>query len=227
MTTLHSDQQSSSFHTELVLHSRHSRFSVVGCVCRGETKGNNVRTEVDILHGLTFQTAEMVTKLADLARQSEGTGGRTSDPLARAALQQLSTAVEELRVTNEHLQAQVDQLIVAETEVESASAALEEFADAVPVATLWTDEAAQIIRVNEGAARLLNTTKDELQGKSLWLVTDREVLSQAMASLDPPVGRSSVALTVTVNPFDRPPRAVRLVGERLARSASYVWFMEG
>jgi PAS domain-containing protein len=192
---------------------------------RGESA---VRTEVNVLHGLTFQTAEMVARLADLARQSQQKIGRATDPLARAALQQLSTAVEELRVTNEHLQVQVDQLTGAELEVVSACAAFEEFADAVPVATLWTDDAGQITRVNEGAARLLNTTKDELRGKSLWfVVTDREVLSRAMASLDPAAGRSSVDVTVRVNPLDRPPRAVRLLGERLTASASYVWFLEG
>jgi len=187
-----------------------------------------VPTEVDILHGLTFQTAEMVAKLADLARESQQKIGRATDPLARAALQQLSTAVEELRMTNEHLQFQVDQLTDAEREVVSASAALEEFADAVPVATLWTDAAGQITRANEGAARLLNTTKEELLGKSLSLmVTDRDVVFRAMAALDSGAERFSVDQTVMVSPVNRPARAVRLVGERLATSASYVWFLEG
>src|SRR4051812_45427261 len=115
-------------------------------------------TELDVLHGLTFQTAEMVAKLADLARESEQKVGR-SDPIGRAAVQQLSTAVEELRVANEHLQGQIDQLTAAEKHVAAANAAVEEFSDVVPVATLWTDEAGHICRANEAAARLLNSTK--------------------------------------------------------------------
>src|SRR5947208_547973 len=115
----------------------------------------------------------MVAKLADLARQSEQKVGK-SDPIGRAAVQQLSTAVEELRVANEHLQGQVDQLNAAESEVAAARTAVEEFADLVPVATLWTDEAGHIYRANDAATGLLNTTRDELLRKSFWFfVTDR------------------------------------------------------
>src|SRR4051794_18370988 len=169
----------------------------------------------------------MVAKLADMARQSEQKSRRTADPIGRAALQQLSTAVEELRVANEHLQVQVEQLNGAEREVVEAQAAVEEFAEAVPIATLWTDDAGHICRVNEAAADLLNTTKDDLLGKPFWLlVTDRDVLSQAMASLDPQAGQSSVDVVVTVTPLDRPPRAVRLHGERLTMNAGCVWFVQ-
>jgi PAS domain-containing protein len=175
---------------------------------------------------LTFQTADMVAKLAILARQSQEKVGKASDPIARAALEQLSTAVEELRVANEQLQIHVDQLSAVEREVVGGRAAVEEFADAVPVATLWTDEAQQIWRVNEAAARFLNTTKEDLLGKSLWsFVVDRDVLAGAMESLGDPVGRASVDVRVRVNPLDHRPRAIRLYGERLTTSAGDVWFL--
>jgi PAS domain-containing protein len=185
-------------------------------------------TELDVLHGLTFQTTEMVAKLADLARRSKRKGGRASDPIARAALHQLSTALEELRVANEQLQVQVDQLTGAERAVVAARDAVEEFADVLPLATVWTGEAGQIWRINEPAARLLNATKDELLGKSLWffVADDCGVLAGAIAALDHGLGQLSVDVTVRVKPLGGPPRAVGLIGERLTTSGRYVWFLQ-
>ena len=135
------------------------------------------------LHDLTIRTATAVGRFADLQRRAERVSDKPS-PIAKAALAELSTALEELQVANEALQAQVDELGAVRSTIDVVQRKMEEFVQAVPVAAVWTDRAGVIEKGNEAASQLLNIGKHHLQGKPLMLfITDRGTLFAALRSL--------------------------------------------
>ena len=177
------------------------------------------------LHNLTLRTATAVGRLADLQRRADRTGDKISR-VTKAALQELSTALEELQVANEQLQLQIDELAATRLESSGAQQAREEFANAVPIAILWTDNSGVIERGNESASQLLNIGKHHLSGKPLMLfVTDRAVLFGAIRSLCETGNLPSVDVEITVRPRERRPRKMRLRGCRLEYDERCVWFL--
>jgi PAS domain-containing protein len=180
---------------------------------------------VGTLHNLTLRTATAVGRLAELQRRAERAGEKSS-PIAKSALQELGTALEDLQVANEAVQTQLDELTAIRLNVENMQQAMDEFAHVVPVATLWTDRAGLIEKGNEMASQLLNIGKHHLQGKPLMLfVTDRSVLFAALRALCEVDTVSSVDVEITVRPRERRPRKMRLSGRRLRYDARCVWFL--
>jgi PAS domain-containing protein len=176
------------------------------------------------LRNLTLRTATAVGRLAELQRRAE----RVEKPplLAKSALAELSTALEELQVANEALQLQIDELAAAREQASSTQHALDEFADAMPMAVLWTDIAGVIEKGNDAASQLLNVGKHYLQGKPLMLfVTDRAVLFGALRAVSELNGGTAVDVEVTLRPRERRPRKMQLRGQRLDHDTRCVWFL--
>lgn len=177
------------------------------------------------LHNLTLRTATAVGRLAELQRRAERIVDKPS-PVAKSALAELSTALEELQVANEALQTQLDELNATRMNAENAQHALDEFAQAIPIATLWTDRAGVIEKGNDAASQLLNIGKHHLQGKPLMLfITDRGALFTALRSLCETDGIPTVDLDLTVRPRERRPRRMKLSGRRLQHDSRCVWFL--
>ena len=149
------------------------------------------------LHNLTLRTATAVGRLAELQRRADRIGDKPS-PIAKSALQELSTAVEELQVANEALQTQIEELTAARHKATSAHEALDEFSNVIPLAVLWTDRSGVIEKGNESASQLLNIGRHHLQGKPLMLfVTDRSVLFAAVRSICETPGLASIDVEIT------------------------------
>lgn len=177
------------------------------------------------LHNLTLRTATAVGRLAELQRRADRTSDKPST-VTKAALQELSTALEELQVANEQLQIQIDELASVRTTSSAAEQARDEFANAVPIAVLWTDSAGVIEKGNEAASQLLNIGKHHLAGKPLMLfVTDRSALFGAVRALCESASLPAVDIDVTVRPRERRPRKMRLRGCRLEHDERCVWFL--
>jgi PAS domain-containing protein len=180
---------------------------------------------VATLHNLTLRTATAVGRLAELQRRAERLTDKPS-PIAKSALAELSTALEELQVANEALQTQLDELNAIRLSVENVQRANDEFAQALPIAALWTDRAGVIEKGNDAASQLLNIGKYHLQGKPLMLfITDRAPLFAALRSLCDAPGVPSVDIDITVRPRERRPRKMKLCGRRLEHDARCVWFL--
>ena len=176
------------------------------------------------LRNLTFRTATAVGRLAELQRRAERL--EKPSPLAKSALAELSTALEELQVANEALQLQIDELAAARERASSTQHALDEFANAIPMAVLWTDVAGVIKKGNDAASQLLNVGKHYLQGKPLMLfVTDRAALFAALRTVSEVNGGPAVDVEVTVRPRERRPRRMQLRGRRLDDDTQCVWFL--
>jgi PAS domain-containing protein len=147
-------------------------------------------------------------------------------PIAKSALAELSTALEELQVANEALQSQLDELNAVRNNIETVQRANEEFAQAMPIAVLWTNRAGVVEKGNDAASQLLNIGKYHLQGKPLMLfITDRGPLFAALRSLCEAEGVPAVDIDITVRPRERRPRKMKLCGRRLLHDTRCVWFL--
>ena len=178
------------------------------------------------LHNLTLRTATAVGRLAELQRRAERLVTQPASPITKAALHELSTALENLQVANEALTTQLDELKSARLSAERAQQALDEFAHALPIATLWTDRGGVIEKGNEAASQLLNIGKYHLQGKPLMLfITDRGPLFAALRSLCDAESVPAVDIDITVRPRERRPRKMQLCGRRLPHDVRCVWFL--
>jgi PAS domain-containing protein len=177
------------------------------------------------IHNLTLRTATAVGRLAELQRRAERVNERPS-AVARSALQELSTALEELQVANEALEGQLSELNEMRRQAQDAGRAMDEFAHTLPVAALWTDHAGIIEKGNEAASQLLNIGKHHLQGKALMLfVTDRGTLFTALRTLCEGEGVPAVDVEITLRPRERRPRRMKLSGHRLQHDTRCVWFL--
>jgi len=177
------------------------------------------------LHSLTLRTATAVGRLAELQRRAQHTRDQPS-AITKAALQELSMALEALQAANEQLRMQSDELAASRAESSVAQHAQDEFANAVPIAVLWTDRSGVIVKGNDSASQLLNIGKHHLAGKPLMLfVTDRAVLFTAVHSLCETAAVPSIDVEITVRPRERRPRRMRLRGCRLEHDSRCVWFL--
>jgi PAS domain-containing protein len=187
--------------------------------------GKNSGLSMGTVHNLTLRTATAVGRLAELQRRAERLTEKPS-PITKTALTELATALQDLQVANEALQSQLDELNSLRTSMEMAQHTMDEFAQAMPVAALWTDRAGVIEKGNDAASQLLNIGKHHLQNKSLMLfITDRSALFAALHSLCEADRVSAVDIEVTVRPRERRPRRMRLCGRRLQHDARCVWFL--
>jgi len=94
--------------------------------------------------------------------------------LLREALQELSTALEELRVTAETLRAQNDELVAARLLVETQRRNYQELFELAPDAYFVTDPHGVIQQANRKAAALFGVRHDFLVGKPIILFIPRE-----------------------------------------------------
>ena len=180
---------------------------------------------MDTLQILTLKTATAMGRLADLQRRAEHAPEKAS-PVIKPALRELTTALEELQVANDHLQSQVDELVALRWSAESVQRRLDEYAEAVPVPCLWTDDAGLIADGNKAACELLNISKQRLAGKPLMLfVTDRDRLFGALNRLADGSAQA-VEADMVVRPRERRPRKLRVSGSRLEHDLRFVWFLQ-
>jgi len=178
------------------------------------------------LHNLTLRTATAVGRLADLQRRAERPGNGSVSAIAKAALKELSSALEDLQVANEALQTQLDELNAVHTKIANVQQTNEEFAQALPIAVLWTDREGVIEKGNDAASQLLNIGRHHLVSKPLmFFITDRGPLFAALKSLCDAEGVRAVDVDVTVRPRERRPRKMRLCGRRLQHDPRCVWFL--
>ena len=176
------------------------------------------------IHNLTLRTATAVGRLAELQRRAERISENRS-PVIKSALAELSTALEELQVANEALQGQVDELNALRMSAEDALNTVDEFAQALPIAALWTDSGGVIDKGNDAASQLLNVGKHHLVGKPLMLfIPDRGVLFGALRRLCDTPQVTAVDVEVTVRPRERRPRKMKLAGRKLQHRAGCLWF---
>jgi len=176
------------------------------------------------LHNLTLRTATAVGRLADLQRRAERPGN--GSVIAKAALKELSSALEDLQVANEALQTQLDELNAVHTKIANVQQTNEEFAQALPIAVLWTDREGVIEKGNDVASQVLNIGRYHLQGKPMmFFITDRGPLFAALKSLCDAEGVRAVDVDVTVRPRERRPRKMTLCGRRLQHDPRCVWFL--
>ena len=179
------------------------------------------------LHNLTLRTATAVGRLAELQRRAERITENRS-PVTKSALAELSTALEELQVANEALQGQVDELNALRMSAEDALNTVDEFAQALPIAAVWTDSGGVIDKGNDAASQLLNVGRQHLVGKPLMLfITDRRVLFGALRSLCDEPHLDAVDVEITLRPRERRPRKMKLAGRRLQHRTGCLWFLHG
>src|SRR3954462_9305122 len=119
---------------------------------------------MDTLQILTLKTATAMGRLADLQRRAHHALDKAA-PVIKPALRELTGALEELQVANEHLQTQMVELSALRWSALALQRRLDEFADAVPTACVWTDVAALIADGNDAPCTLFNISKQRLCGK--------------------------------------------------------------
>jgi PAS domain-containing protein len=181
---------------------------------------------MDTIQILTLKTTTALGKLADLQRRADGAAERMA-PVIKPALKELTGALEELQVANEHLQSQVDELASARWKISTAEQRLEEFANTVPVPCLWTDAAGVIDDGNAAACALLNISRQRLPGKPLMLfITDRDALFAAIETLRRGGSAATVELDLTVRPRERRPRVARVTGHITEHDSRWTWFIQ-
>ena len=118
---------------------------------------------MDTLQILTLKTATAIGRLADLQRRADHAPGKAA-PVIKPALRELTGALEELQVANEHLQAQVDELAALRWGIGASAAG-------------WTSSPMRSLQLvygrtsqassadgNEAACELLNISKQRLAG---------------------------------------------------------------
>jgi PAS domain-containing protein len=180
---------------------------------------------MDTLQILTLKTATAMGRLADLQRRADHAPEKAS-PVIKPALRELTAALEELQVANEHLQAQLEELTGARWDALNVQQRMDEFADIVPAACVWTDVAGVIEDGNQAACALLNISRQRLAGKPLMLfVTDRDALFAALHSLRDGTA-ASVEAEMVVRPRERRPRKLHVTGKRLEHDLRCVWFLQ-
>ena len=175
------------------------------------------------LHMLTLRTTAAVGRLAALQKRAEK--AVTTTPIVRAALRELADTVEELRVANEQLQQHSVECNELKSRVQDEASRMREFADALPVACIWTTADAVIVDANPAAADLLNVSAPHLVGRPLMLFTvERQRFQESLASLNDGL-TTVVEVPAVLRPRERRPRSVRLVGRRLNHDNRRCWFI--
>lgn len=104
-----------------------------------------------------------------ILKQAQAYASERSHPLLLSVLQELSTAIEELIVTEETLELQHEQLISVHELLEIERQRYRELFDYAPDAYLITDMDGAIQQANTAAATMLNIRSEYLTGKPLGI----------------------------------------------------------
>jgi PAS domain-containing protein len=172
---------------------------------------------------LTLRTNAALSRLAELERRAERGSAQTT--LVRPALRELTAALEELKIINEHLQEQVQTLGESRREAARGQLLLEELQNAMPVACVWTDSAATIQYANPSAAEFLNVSRERLPGKPLMLfVMDRQALFDSVARLRN-ADEEALEILAVVRPREQHPRQAQISVRRLEHDERWCWFL--
>ncbi len=172
------------------------------------------------VENLTLRTTKALGRLASLQRRADTTA---APGIVRDALEELSTALEELRVANENLVEQASEIAAARQRNEQGRRDFQALFDAMPTPCVFTDSTGRIVDANPPASRLLNVGRQHLAGKPLFLFfTNRDRLIQA---LEPPTAEQFEQVSV-VRPRERRPREVLVRGVRLPDGERWCWFLD-
>ena len=175
------------------------------------------------LHMLTVRTNAALGRLASLQKRAEKAAA--TSPVVRVALRELSDALDQLQMVNEHLHEQVDQTTNLKSRMQEELTRTREFIDALPVSCIWTTEDGTILEANPAAADLLNVSAQHLTGRPLVLFTmERTRFSEALVSLKEGL-TTVVELPAVLRPRERRARHVRLIGHRLTHDDRRCWFI--
>jgi PAS domain-containing protein len=178
---------------------------------------------VNNLLSRTLRTTAARHRLAELERRA----ARVTAPnglVVKPALKELNAALEELEAANEELQSQADELTRARARADGVLRRFDEFANALPVACVWTDQRGVILEANEAAADLLNVARQRLPGKLLTLFfEDRQRFFDALGTLTA-IGRVD-ELEMPVRPRERRARRTHVFVRRLEEDGRCCWFL--
>jgi PAS domain-containing protein len=191
-------------------------------VTSGETAADE-RSEP--VHRLTLRTAVALGRLAELQRQADATVEKRSS-LTVATLQEVSTALQELQVVNEHLEMQLEEFAAIRMESTEAETSRDRLAELLPIAVLWTDSAGVIEKTNEGASELFGVAGQHVTGILLTtLLSDEPTVSNAISGLCEPGRTKTIDLEVIASAGDGRHRRVLARGCRLEHDPRRVWFL--
>lgn len=178
---------------------------------------------MNTLQMLTLRRNASLGRLAALGKRAERLGEHTA-PLVRAALQELSTSLEEVEVATEQLQMQLEELGGVKGELLAITRRFAEFLDVLPVACVWTNVAGEIDQANAAAAELLNVSAARLAGRRLGLfATGRQEFEDALTALNQGIARV-IEFDAVLRPRERRPRRVHVVGRSLSDDPRRCWF---
>lgn len=177
------------------------------------------------LQMLTVRANAALGRLASLQRRAEKISSRDG-LIARTALKELNDALELLRVANDQLQMQVDELATAKTNATVADRRLMEFFQMLPCACVWTNMSGEITDANAAAASLLNVSRQHLVGRPFMLfLAQRSSIQDAFSAFSSGAIRTA-DLDVDVRPRGRRARSVRVLGRRLdGGDHQLCWFL--
>ena len=163
---------------------------------------------MNAIHTLSVKTAAAATRLAELEQRRERSGGDTAR-VTTVAVRELQAAIEELRVAIEQLNEMSDGVAASRVDAQAAETRYEELRDALPTASLFTDDAGVVLGANLAAGDLFNVSSRHLRGKPMMLfVADRDAFARLLRAAQPDCG--PVITELTIRPRDRKPRRLQV-----------------
>jgi len=177
---------------------------------------------MNAIHTLSVRTAAAATRLAELEQKQERAGGNNARVTA-IAVRELQAAIEELRVAIEQLNEMSDGVAASRVDAQGAEMRYEELREALPTASLFTDEAGVVLGANAAAGDLFNISSRHLRGKPMMLfVSDRDAFGRLLRAAQPDVG--PVMTDLTIRPRDRKPRRLPVQVQHLTAHNCRCWF---
>ena len=174
------------------------------------------------IDNLTLRTTNALGRLASLQRRAD----KAAPPpaLVRDALEELNSALEELRVANEALTEQATEVLRARDVGNESKRDLERLFSALPIPCLFTERDGRILDANPEASKLLNVGRQHLTGKPLLLFfMDRDRVMRGLESL--PETGEFVEATI-IRPRERRAREVLVRVVRLLTRDRCCWFLD-
>ena len=174
------------------------------------------------IDNLTLRTTNALGRLASLQRRAN----KSVPPPAvvRDALEELNSALEELRVANETLSDQAAEVLRARDLGDESKRDLEKLFASLPIPCLFTERDGRIVDANPEASRLLNVGRQHLAGKPLLLFfMDRDRVMRGLESL---ADASEYVEATVIRPRERRPREVLVRVVRLVSRERCCWFLD-
>jgi PAS domain S-box-containing protein len=177
---------------------------------------------MNAIQTLSVRTAAAATRLAELEQKRERAGGDTARVTA-VAVRELQAAIEELQVAIEQLNEMSDGVAASRVDAQKAETRYEELREALPTASLFTDDAGVVLGANSAAGDLFNLSSRHLRGKPMMLfVADRDALARLLRTAQPE--RGPVMTELTIRPRDRKPRRLAVQVQHLTAHNCRCWF---